>query len=111
MDNEFVRIAEKSEIPIGKMKKVQIDNRELLIVNVDGKYYVVSSKCTHMKGDLSMGSLDGKIVTCPKHGAKFNVTTGEVVEKPKIGIFRPKTANLVTYEVKIEKENILVKKN
>lgn len=110
LDTDYVRVADKSEIPIGKMKKVQLDDNEILIVNLNGKYYAISSRCTHMKGDLSKGSLEGEIVTCPKHGAKFNITTGKMAEKPRVGIFRPKAADLATYEVKTEKEYVLVKK-
>lgn len=111
MDNKYVKVADKSEIPVGKMKKVQVDNKEILIVNLNGTFYAISDRCTHMKGDLSMGSLEGEVVTCPRHGAKFNVTTGKMMGKPRVGIFRPKAADLVTYEVKIEKEDVLVKKD
>jgi len=75
----FVKVAETSEIPAGKMKLVKLEEKEILISNVNGNYYAIVNRCTHRGGDLSKGSLDGNIVTCPVHGAKFDVTTGKAI--------------------------------
>ena len=58
-----------------------------------------------------MGSLEGNVVTCPNHGAKFDVTTGKVVSGPKIAFLHPKIADEPTYLVKVENEDILIKPN
>ncbi len=105
----FVRVVGKSEIPIGKMKKVQLDDKEVLVANVGGNYCAIGARCTHRNGDLSQGSLEGDVVTCPTHGAKFAVITGKVISHPKIGIFHPKIADESTYLVKVENEDILIK--
>jgi len=82
MDEEFIKVAEISEIPEGKMKAVKIDDKEILIANVEGKYYAIGNRCTHRHSDLSKGSLSGKILTCSGHGFKFDVTTGAVAWAP-----------------------------
>jgi 3-phenylpropionate/trans-cinnamate dioxygenase ferredoxin component len=97
------------EIPVGKMKATKLDGEEILIANVGGNYYAIGFKCTHSGGDLSQGTLEGNIVTCPKHNAKFDVTTGKVVSHPKMGLFHPKANDETTCQVKVENENILVK--
>jgi nitrite reductase/ring-hydroxylating ferredoxin subunit len=102
LETGFIRVAGKNEIPVGKIKKVQWDNKEVLVANVDGTYYAIGVRCTHRKGDLSEGSLEGNVVTCPNHGAKFDVTTGKVVSPPKMGFFHPKIANETIYLVKVE---------
>ncbi len=79
-----------------------------MIANVNGKYYAIGSKCTHSGGDLSQATLEGNIVTCPKHHAKFNITTGKVISQPKMGLFHPKADDEPTYQVKVENENILL---
>ena len=84
MESDFVRVAGKTEIPIGKMKKVSFLDREILIANVNGNYYAIGNKCTHTGGDLSQGILEGNVVICPKHNSKFDVTTGKVVAPPKV---------------------------
>ena len=48
----------------------------MAIFNVDGKICAISDTCPHAGGSLGMGKLDGKIVICPVHGMKFDVTTG-----------------------------------
>ena len=82
MDSGYVRASGKLEIAVGEMKKVILGGRDVLIVNIDGNYYAVGGECTHFGGDLSEGVLEGKIVTCPNHKARFDVTTGKVVSPP-----------------------------
>jgi len=105
----FVKVAETQEIPIGAMKMVKPGEKETLIANVEGKFYAIGNKCTHMGGDLYKGKLEGSVVTCPRHGAKFDVTTGRAVSGPKIGFLKLKTGDEPAYEVKVEGNEILIK--
>jgi 3-phenylpropionate/trans-cinnamate dioxygenase ferredoxin subunit len=61
------------------MKVFVVEGRKVLLVNVEGKFCAVSNKCPHLGLPLYLGSLDGKIITCGFHCAKFDVTTGEVI--------------------------------
>lgn len=90
------------------MKPVNAGGKEILVVNYEGNYYAINRKCTHMGGDLYEGKLEGKIVTCPIHGAKFDVTTRKSISGPKMGPLRMKTKNEPVYEVKIEGDSIKV---
>src|ERR671932_2234434 len=80
--NEFVEVGKVNEISDGKMKHIEINGKEVLIANVGGKFYAISDRCGHMNALLSMGPLTGNTVTCPFHGAKFDVTTGKKVSEP-----------------------------
>jgi len=104
----LVKVAETSEIPPGQMKVVKLAEKEALIANVNGAYYAIGNICTHMKGDLSKGVLEGNIATCPKHKAKFDVTTGKVVSGPKIPLMHPKIKDEPMYAVKVEGKDILL---
>jgi nitrite reductase/ring-hydroxylating ferredoxin subunit len=73
-DNEF-RI---SEVPPGSALLVG----DAAVFNVGGTFCATQSKCTHRQGPLSEGKLDGSTVTCPLHGAQFNVCTGAVLRGP-----------------------------
>ena len=53
-----------------------------MLANVDGKFYVLEDRCGHMNALLSMGNVTGNIVTCPFHGAKFDVTYGKKLSEP-----------------------------
>lgn len=55
---------------------------DVAVFNVAGSFSATQGKCTHRQGSLSEGKLDGSTVTCPKHGAQFNVCTGEVLRGP-----------------------------
>jgi nitrite reductase/ring-hydroxylating ferredoxin subunit len=105
----FVKVAETSEIPVGKMKSVKLEDKEVLIANVNGNYNAIGNRCTHRGGDLSKGSLEGNIVTCPLHGSKFDVTTGKAVSGPKIAFFKAKTSDEPSFEVKIEGNDVMLK--
>lgn len=105
----FVKVATTSEVPVGKMKMVKFEGKEILIVNLDKKYYVIGNKCTHRGGDLSKGSLSGNIVTCPRHKAQFDVTTGKAVSGPKLPLVKPKIKDEPSFKVKVEGEDILIK--
>ena len=105
----YTRVADKSEIGTGKMKKVILNDREILIANVKGTYYAVDNLCTHFAGDLSEGVLEGNVVTCPNHGSKFDVTTGKVVSPPAEPLGRPDIEDLQTYLVKVEDQYIMLK--
>ena len=107
----FVKVAEKSEIPAGKMKMVKVEEKEILIVNVDGKYYAIANKCTHRGGDLSKGSLNGNIITCPVHGARFDVTTGKAISGPKILLFKSKTEDEPSFKVEIKGKEVMLEIN
>jgi 3-phenylpropionate/trans-cinnamate dioxygenase ferredoxin subunit len=97
----FVEIAKTDEIPDGKMKVIKIDNNNILVTNIAGKYYAIGAKCTHAGGDLSKGKMDGNIVICPRHGSKFDVITGKSVSGPA-------KQSVPIYQVKIQGKSILI---
>jgi 3-phenylpropionate/trans-cinnamate dioxygenase ferredoxin subunit len=105
----FVYAAKASEISAGKTKKLPLGDFGVLIANVDGSFYAVDALCTHYGGDLSAGTLQGKILTCPVHGAKFDVRDGKVVSPPNQPLDRPIIENLITYPLKVENGEVYVK--
>ena len=104
----FVEITKTTDITNGQMKAVNIEGKEILVINYDGKYFAINGRCTHMGGELVKGRLEGKIITCPRHGAQFDVTTGSCIRGPKIGLIKLKTKDEVTYEVKVESDSVKV---
>ncbi len=80
--NNFVEVAKVDEIPGGKMKHIEINGKEIVIANANGKFYAIDDRCAHMNATLSLGNLTGNVVTCPFHGAKFDVTSGKKVGEP-----------------------------
>jgi nitrite reductase (NADH) small subunit/3-phenylpropionate/trans-cinnamate dioxygenase ferredoxin subunit len=106
---DFLEVAKVDEVSTGKMKSFVVDGKEILVANYAGVYFAIGGRCTHAAGDLSQGKLEGKIVTCPVHGARFDVTTGICVSGPEIGSLKLKAGNEPTYGVRIEGKSIQVR--
>ena len=96
----FVKIAKAIDVPAGKMKHVEVDGIEILIANVDGKFYAVGDRCPHLNAKISEGTLNETIVTCPRHLSTFDVTTGRVISGTR--------SSLPTYDVKVDGNDLLV---
>ena len=91
-----------SDIPPGKMIKVSIDGKDILVANIDGEYYATDDTCTHSGSSLSEGKLDGSTITCGWHGAQFDCKTGKLVKVPA------KIRDLASYNVVVESDNVFV---
>ncbi|MDD5559510.1 non-heme iron oxygenase ferredoxin subunit [Candidatus Methylomirabilis sp.] len=78
----FVKVATTGELGPGQTKKVEVDGKTIALFEIGGSYHAIDDTCTHEGGPLSEGEVEGNIVTCPWHGAQFNVTNGEVVRPP-----------------------------
>jgi glycine betaine catabolism B len=103
LGENFVKVADSKDIQPSHMKEVQVEGKNICVVNVDGKYYAIGSICTHEGGPLADGTLGGYEVECPWHGSKFDVRTGEVTNPPAS---EPEPA----YEVKVDGNDVLIKK-
>jgi nitrite reductase/ring-hydroxylating ferredoxin subunit len=91
--NEFLL----SEVLPGQIGLVELDDEEVAIFNIDGKYYATHNACTHAEGPMNTGTLRGKDAICPWHGSCFDVTNGEVT-------CGPATEAIKTYRVIIDGE-------
>jgi len=82
-DQQVLEVGKVDEVPVGKMKYVEVQGKEIIISNIGSKFYAMDDRCGHMNARLSMGNIsnDG-IVVCPFHGARFDATTGKKVKEP-----------------------------
>jgi len=93
-----------TEIMPGQMKKVSVDENEILVTNIDGNYFAIDDTCSHAGATLSEGKLEDSIITCDWHGAKFDCKNGKLVKFPG------EINDLGSYKVVIESNNIFVEK-
>ena len=96
-----VRIAKKSDLGEGTAHRVVVEGTEVLLCNVGGEIYAVEDICTHDGGALDQGELEGVRIVCPRHGANFDVRTGEALTLPAI-------MPLPTYEVRVDGDDVYV---
>jgi nitrite reductase/ring-hydroxylating ferredoxin subunit len=97
LSEDFVKVAETKDIEPLTMKVVDIEGEKVCIINIEGNV------CTHMGGPLNEGTLEGYEIECPWHGSKFDVRTGEPTKPPA-------RQAVSSYEVKMQDNNILVRK-
>jgi nitrite reductase/ring-hydroxylating ferredoxin subunit len=101
MPEEFVKVAEVTELAPGQIKVVEWGEDQVLLVNLDGSMYACDNICTHAGAPLNEGNLEGELVECPLHGSVFNVTNGEVVGPPAEDELR-------VFQVRVDGQDILV---
>jgi nitrite reductase/ring-hydroxylating ferredoxin subunit len=103
MSEGFAKVGQLSDFSSGSMKKVQVNEEDVLVANISGRVYAIVDTCTHRGCSLSEGTIEGNVVTCPCHGGRFNITTGKVIGAP------PKRDES-SFEVRMQDSDVLVKK-
>jgi len=97
----LVKVAETKDVPLGTAIAVDVEGHTVALFNVKGTLYAIDNTCTHRGGPLAEGEVEGTVVTCPLHGARFDVTTGEVLGPPA-------AAGVGRYDVRVEGEDVKI---
>ena len=79
---DFVKVATTNDVEPGQSRMVDVKGKPIALFNVDGNFFAVDNTCTHRGGPLAEGAISGHEETCPWHGARFDVRTGEVAGPP-----------------------------
>ena len=101
MSGQWIEVATTDELPLGSMKRVEIDGRRYLLANANGRFYAVDELCSHEDVSLYLGCIQGDNIKCSLHGSRFSLKTGEPLEDPA-------TDPIGTYAVKLEGNKILL---
>lgn len=94
-------IAKVGETAPGTISVHEVGDLRIALCNVNGRFYAIDDVCTHDGGALDQGELDGNLVECPRHGARFDVTTGRPMTLPAVRPVR-------TYPVEVEDDDVKV---
>ena len=92
---EYLEIAPVGDVPPGERLFVEIGGKPIVIFNIAGQFFAIADVCSHDDGPVGEGDLDGFDITCPRHGAQFDVRTGKVVHMPAV-------VDIPAYPVKVE---------
>ncbi|PWB50894.1 MAG: biphenyl 2,3-dioxygenase [Anaerolineales bacterium] len=79
---EFIPVATIEELGQGQRLFIEIDGTPIVIFNLAGNYYAIADVCSHDDGPVGEGTLEGYEITCPRHGARFDIRTGKVLALP-----------------------------
>jgi 3-phenylpropionate/trans-cinnamate dioxygenase ferredoxin component len=101
MSGEWIEVARLDEIPVGGMKRVEIDGHRYLIAHTESAFYAVDDQCSHEEVSLYLGCIQGEMIKCSLHGSRFSLETGQPMEDPA-------TEPIGTYAVKCESDKLFL---
>ena len=78
----WVRVGATAELLPGEYRVVYDGDTPIAVFNIDGDLYAIEDICTHDGGELTGGVIEGRQVECPRHGARFDIVTGEALTPP-----------------------------
>ncbi len=97
----FFKVASVDDIEEGGLLPLEADGELVCLARVKNCIYAFTDNCTHISGPLNEGELEGYVLTCPWHGAQFDIRTGKVLRGPA-------RQDILTYPVKIEDNAIFI---
>ncbi|MGR3318259.1 MAG: Rieske (2Fe-2S) protein [Candidatus Anammoxibacter sp.] len=98
---DYKKIANVNDLNDGEVKKIEFDDKAIALFKIDGNYFAIDDTCTHQKASISEGEIDGDIVSCPHHGARFDIKTGQALSLPAM-------FPLKKYQVKVDGNDIKI---
>ena len=97
----FVKVARTDEIPEGQARVYEIEGLRIVVCHVEEGFYAIEDVCTHDESPFGNEELVGSMIECPRHGARFDVRTGQVLRMPAVAPVR-------TFETRVEGSDVLV---
>jgi nitrite reductase/ring-hydroxylating ferredoxin subunit len=97
-----VVIGKTLEVQDGKLMHITAGGKEIVVTKLDGNYYAMDNVCTHAGADLHEGELSNNELTCPWHGAKWDIKTGNLISFPQ------KLEPLQSHKISIENDTLYI---
>jgi nitrite reductase/ring-hydroxylating ferredoxin subunit len=95
-----VKICRIDSLASGKIRTARVLARRIAVVQIEGRIYAFEADCKHMKQSLGGGTIEGNVITCPAHGWKYDLATGQCLTE--------KWARLKTFDVYVENGDLFV---
>jgi 3-phenylpropionate/trans-cinnamate dioxygenase ferredoxin subunit len=96
---EFIAVSKVNNVGDGDRLYVEIDDLELVLFSIAGEFFAIGDVCSHDDGPLGDGEIDAYDVICPRHGARFDVRSGQVTSLPAV-------TSIPSYPVRISGDDI-----
>jgi 3-phenylpropionate/trans-cinnamate dioxygenase ferredoxin component len=100
--SDFTRVCKTIDIPDPGKMVFEVEDRFVVVFHLDGAFYALDDCCTHDGGPLGEGIIDGFQIICPRHGARFDIRTGQAMCMPAV-------RSTPAHEVKVEGNEVFVK--
>jgi len=102
--SNWLDVASADELTPGTRRIVDVDGVAVAVFNLGGEYFAIKDECPHDGGDLAKGALEGEVIICPRHGARFSIRTGAVLGPPAYEDLKTFKLQVVNGKVQIEVE-------
>ena len=102
--SDFVKVCALSDLPVGAIKTATVGFRNVVLARTEKGVFALANECTHDGAPIATGKLRGDSIMCTRHGARFDLATGQVAAPPAI-------VPLDTFDVRVVGDDILVKVN
>lgn len=99
---KLVKVAETKDLGPGQAAAFDVEGQRVAVFNVGGTLYALDDTCPHAGGPLSEGLIEGNKVTCPWHGADFDLCSGAVLCPPAFDGVKSYKVVVEGNDVKIE---------
>ena len=93
--SDWTSVAPTAEFGPGEYRVIDVDDVDIAVFNLDDEYFAIEDVCTHDFGTLTGGCVEGGRVMCPRHGAWFDIRTGDALTPPA---YEP----VATFPVRVE---------
>ena len=100
-NEKYYRIAKAADIPDGERLFFELDGKPIVLFSLKGEYLALADLCSHDDGPIGQGEIEGDVIICPRHGAKFDVHTGKVLAFPAV-------KDIPVYPVRVKDEYLEV---
>jgi 3-phenylpropionate/trans-cinnamate dioxygenase ferredoxin subunit len=98
---EYVTVAAESELSPGERIILEIDGEAIAVFNIGGMYFAISDVCSHDDGPVAEGEVRGHEIECPRHGARFDVRTGQALSLPAV-------VDIPAYPVRVQEGQVQI---
>ena len=97
--SDWEYLAKADEIAPGGRKSVVVDEVPALLLRIGDEYFCIEDTCTHDGQAMTNGAVHDHEITCPRHGARFDLRTGKA-------LCMPATEPVQTFELDIREDGI-----
>lgn len=102
--SDWVRVTTVEECPPGSLRSAMVGPDPVVVANVDGEFFALRDQCSHEDLPLSDGEIEGPVVVCMYHGARFDLASGAPRGLPAV---KP----VKRFDVEVRGDEVFVRKN
>jgi 3-phenylpropionate/trans-cinnamate dioxygenase ferredoxin component len=90
-----------SDFPLNEQKIIDLEDEFVLVLRTESGFWAIEDRCSHDDNELFGGEVIGKEIKCPRHGARFDLESGQALCLPAVRAVR-------TYQVVVNDQNVFL---